>query len=297
MGNAPTFTDARTSKANTIPAVQSAFVDPTHTAQQQAGEAACAAEAAKVDPTRYTFMATQDPKQIYCFHPGVYAGSSGSASATIDIGTGQVGLLMPGAYYLQEGLIVGGNGSYLIGGYEPSAPGVALMFDEHVNQNIFKGNSADSIALNAGTRYPPTYSGGAPADAAIDWAGVSVVTSGPSSPTPPLVITLLVKKDPSCFVPTSSPWVEPSGCDALKDKTINIAGAGKIILEGVQYAPTDNVEISGGSGSDGRVGQIISWTLKYDGGIAINQQGPGAQGPGILRIDAACSPSVACTYP
>jgi hypothetical protein len=53
--------------------------------------------------------------------------------------------------------------------------------------------------------------------------------------------------------------------------------------------PTDNVEISGNSSSNGRVGQIISWTLKYSGGIRINQQGPGTQSNGILRIDAACS--------
>jgi hypothetical protein len=61
------------------------------------------------------------------------------------------------------------------------------------------------------------------------------------------------------------------------------------VLEGVQYAPTDNIAIGGNSGSTGRVGQIISWTLKYAGGIGINQEGPGSLGNGILRIDAACS--------
>ena len=70
---------------------------------------------------------------------------------------------------------------------------------------------------------------------------------------------------------------------------MNIAGGGQLVLEGVQYMPTDNVEISGGSGATGKVGQIISWTLKYSGGVRINQQGPNTEGPGTLRIDAACS--------
>jgi hypothetical protein len=112
-----------------------------------------------------------------------------------------------------------------------------------------------------------------------------------------LLITLLVKKDATCFVPTSAPFVEPAGCDANKDKTINIAGGGSLALEGVQYMPTDNVEIHGGSAGYGQVGQIISWTLFYSGGTHINQEGPGGDGPGILRIDEACSPSAFCNNP
>ena len=100
---------------------------------------------------------------------------------------------------------------------------------------------------------------------------------------------MLVKKDPNCVVPTSPPFIEPTACDANKNKTLNIAGGGSLALEGVQYAPTDNVEIHGGSTGNGRVGQIISWTLTYTGGTHINQEGPGTTGNGILRIDAACS--------
>jgi hypothetical protein len=116
-----------------------------------------------------------------------------------------------------------------------------------------------------------------------------VETSGPDGPTPPILISVLVLKDPDCFVPTSPPFIEPGACNANKNKTINLAGSGQLVLEGVQYMPTDNVEISGSSGSTGKVGQIISWTLKYSGGILINQQGPSSEGPGTLRIDAACS--------
>lgn len=279
-GSPAPYIDARTSSAGPAPKpVQQASVD-----------ANCAAEALKVDKTRYTFMVTQALSSIYCYHPGVYDDPSNAAKAQIVVGSGDVALLEPGAYYLKDGMDVGGR---LIGGYEFGVPGVALMFDEAGPGNcpscILSGNSALTIALNAGTRFPPTYAGGTPATAARDWTNQLVQTSGPDGPTPPLLMTLLVKKDPTCFVPTSAPFTEPPACNAPQDKTLNIAGGGSLALEGVQYAPTDNVEIHGGSSGDGRVGQIISWTLFYSGGTHINQLGPGTTGNGILRIDAACS--------
>jgi hypothetical protein len=242
-------------------------------------------------------MATQTPNTIYCYNPGIYESGSGARNATITAGTGEVALLKPGAYYLKSGADIGGR---LIGGYEPAAPGVALMFDERGPGNcsscIFKGNNALTIALNAGTKFPASYGGGVAATAARDWDNQLVETTGPSSPTPPLPISILVRRDTGgpggtsgCFVPTSPPYIEPTACDANKNQTVNIFGNGDIVLEGVQYAPTDNVTIGGNSSSTGRVGQIISWTLKYSGGISINQQGPGTEGNGILRIDAACS--------
>src|SRR5687768_2456932 len=70
MAGAPTFTDARTSEYATLPAVERADVD-----------AACAAEVAKVDPARYTVMATQPLDKIFCFNPGIYqSGEIGRAS-------------------------------------------------------------------------------------------------------------------------------------------------------------------------------------------------------------------------
>ena len=282
MVGAPTWDDARESQAN-------GAGKPVTTA---AGNSACAAEWAKVDTTRYASIAATSASRVYCYEPGIYTGSTGSKSATITAGTANVALLKPGAFYLREGLDVSGS---LVGGYEPGSKGVAIMFDECPNKCIFNGNNATIIALNAGTKFPATFGGGVAATAAIDWAGNPVQTSGAGAPATPIVITLLVKKDPTCFVPTSEPWIEPTACDASKDKTINIAGSGSLVLEGVQYMPTDNVEISGNSGTSGRVGQIISWTLKFSGGVAINQEGVREEGPGILRLDAACTtPSTVC---
>jgi hypothetical protein len=186
-------------------------------------------------------------------------------------------------------------GGKLIGGYEPGASGVALMFDECNNSACtFSGNNAVTIALNAGSRFPPGAAGTA-ATAARDATGQLVQTSGPASPTPPLPLTLLVKKDPTCFVPTSAPFIEPTACVAQHNTTVNVAGGGSLALEGVQYMPTDNVSVNGGSSGYGRVGQIISWTLAYTGGTHINQEGPTQEGLGILRLDAACTtPTTAC---
>lgn len=280
LGTAPTYTDARTSMAGPIPLPVQNGTDPT-----------CAAEIAKVDTTRYAVMATTLPSNVYCYNPGIY---DTSGPKQIKVANGQVALLKPGAYYLKGGLDVSGA---LIGGYEPGHPGVALMLDECRNTCTFAGNSPSLVvALNAGTKFPATYGGGVAATAAHDWDDQLVQTSGPSSPTPPILISLLVKRDrdgpafgSACVVPTSAPFVEPAACDANHNQTINLFGNGGIVLEGVQYAPTDNMAIGGNSGSTGRVGQIISWTLKYSGGITINQQGPGTAGNGILRIDAACS--------
>jgi len=280
-GTAPTYDDARTSEYTTLPAVERADTDAT-----------CAAEVAKVSVTAYAFMATQAANTIYCYNPGIYLSGPGARNATITASTGEVALLKPGAYYLRSGMDIGGR---VIGGYQAGSPGVALMFDEApassppCPQCIFNGNNAQTIALNAGTKFPPSATTGTAATAARDWDNQLVETTGPTSPTPPLPITLLVKKDPNCVVPTSPPFIEPTACDANKNKTLNIAGGGSLALEGVQYAPTDNVEIHGGSTGNGRVGQIISWTLTYTGGTHINQQGPGTTGNGILRIDAACS--------
>lgn len=290
---APTFDDARTSQYLTEPAVERADTDP-----------ACLTEALKIDPAKYTFMTAQllTPNRIYCYSPGIYLSGSGSRNAQIAVGTGDLGILKPGAYYLKSGLDVGGR---LVGGYEAGRAGVALMLDESGPGNcascVFSGTNALTIALNAGSKFPRGASGAA-ATAAIDWDNQLVQTSGPSSPTTPLVITLLVRKDvagsggtQTCTVPSTPPFIEPAACRDGQNQTIKIAGGGQLDLEGVQYAPTDNVAVSGSSDGNGTVGQIIAWTVSYSGGTTLNQEGPGFQGPGTLRLDAACTaPNMPC---
>jgi hypothetical protein len=285
---APTFTDASTSACGapgpTVPCTTPAL-DPL----------GCGAEVTYLQTSVYAFMATQPLTRIYCYKPGIYDPSSNPKQLTV--ASTDVGILMPGAYYFKSpngGLDVSGR---LIGGYRQSSEGVALMFDECGSGSshcIFTGNNALTIALNVGTKYPPGASGTS-ANAAHDWNDQAVQTSGPSSPTPAILMTLLVKKDSAnCFV-TTYPASEPNSCNDSNNKTLNLAGGGSLDIEGVQYAPTDNVEIHGGSSGTGQVGQIWAWTLFYSGGTQINQQGAGSTGPGVLRLDAACTaPGTPC---
>jgi hypothetical protein len=283
---APTFTDARISTCGAPganPACTRADLDPT----------GCGAEVTYLQTSVYTFMATQPLDRVYCYNPGIYDPSSNPDS--LDAPTGDVVLLMPGAYQFKSpygGLKIRGR---LLGGYRP-ASGVALMFDECANQCVFDGNNAETIALNAGTKFPRG-TVGTGATAAIDWNNQPVMTSGPASPTPAILMTLLVVKDPTCFVPTSPPFLEPPGCDpgSPTNFTINIGGGGQLDIEGVQYMPTDNVAIAGSSDGKGTVGQIIAWTVSYSGGTTLNQDGAGSQGPGTLRLDGACTaPGTPC---
>jgi hypothetical protein len=295
---APTFDDARSSTcttglAGTNQACSRADLDPT-----------CMTEAGKIDPTKYTFMPglLLTPDKIYCYNPGIYLSGAGSKDARIDVGTGDLGILKPGAYYLKSGMQIRGR---VVGGYEAGQPGIALMFDETGPSNcgrcVFDGNNAETIALNAGSKFPRGTAGTA-ATAAIDWDNQLVQTSGASSPTPPILMTLLVRKDTAgaggsqaCLVPTTTPFIEPSGCLDSQNQTISIGGGGQLDVEGVQYMPTDNVTIVGSSDGNGTVGQIISWTLTYSGSTTLNQEGAGNQGPGVLRLDAACTaPGTPC---
>lgn len=285
---APTFHDASDSSCGVPganPACTRADLDPT----------ACGVEATYLQTGAYaSFMATQPLAKVFCYQPGIYDPSSNSKRFTV--ANGNVVLLMPGAYYFKSpygGLDINGR---LLGGYRPSNPGVALMFDECNSQCTFSGNSAPTIALNAGTKFPRG-TPGLGAQAAIDWDNQPVQTSGPGSPTPAILMTLLVIKDTTCYVPTSPPFQEPAGCDpgSPTNFTMNIAGGGQLDVEGVQYMPTDNVAISGSSDGKGTVGQIIAWTVTYSGSTKINQDGVGSQGPGTLRLDAACTaPGTPC---
>jgi hypothetical protein len=140
--------------------------------------------------------------------------------------------------------------------------------------------------LNGGSKIGNA-STGHEATAGLDYSGNPVDTGG-SSPVP---LTLIVPKDPNCNVVL--PY--PTSCDDNHNDTIDLAGGSALYLAGVQYAPSDNVTVAGGSAGVGYVGQIISWTMKYTGGSAINQDFAGSERPGTLRIDAACTaPGTTC---
>jgi len=267
--------------------------DPTKTyASMAAGEdtTTCAEEIAKLSPAYGIDVSTPNVK---CYNPGIY-------TQFLDVPGGTpvtTALLKPGVYFFDDGADISGK---LIGGYEKSKPGVSLVFQECRNPPpsdcAVSAESAELISLNIGDALPGT-TDGAEATAAVGWDGVVVETSGSASPTPPLMMSLVVVPDPLCFVPTSAPFIEPNSCDANENKTLQMPGGGSLWVAGLQYAPTDNIVIAGGSATEGRIGQIVSWTIEYKGGSTMNHYAQDAESNGVLRIDEACSPGSPCVLP
>jgi Flp pilus assembly protein TadG len=252
----------------------------------QLSPAACATEVTSTiltSSSNYNVSAADATAgKVVCYKPGVYNDQNGLTSAA------QVTTMVftPGVYFLNGGLVPG-NHVRVIGGYQPGLKGVAFVFPISCNPSCnFAGNSADLVALNAGSAYPS--GSGTPATAAVNWDTNLVQTTSKI----PIPMTLIVKPDLLCVVaPVDS-------CpDENANKQLKLPGGGSLFVFGVQYAPTDNVAITGGSGSNGYLGQIWAWTVHYTGGSNINLVGAGDPKPGVLRIATPCSPTAICTNP
>ena len=245
--------------------------------------ASCAAALSGTMPAAYNVTAADIASgAALCFKPGSYdfgVGPLGSSVTTM--------VFTPGVYFFNEGLFPG-NQPRVIGGYEPGAPGVAFVFPRHCNPDCsFAAASVPLVALNAGAAYP-TGTGDA-ATAAQNWDG-SLVETNTKTPYP---MTLLVSWDSTCVVgPT-----EPTACKDSENTQLKLPGGGSLFVFHVQYAPSDNVAITGGSGSNGFLGQIWAWTVQYTGGSNINLTGVQNPEPGVLRLATPCSPSAACVNP
>lgn len=276
------------------PALRPDLIYATNAAGQMTA-ADCATEVANNVPSTYknaNLSATgASSGSVICFKPGEYTdpqhkvGSQLNASVTAMVFT-------PGVYFFDGGLQPGNNVE-VVGGYQGNSPGVAFVFPRACSPSCsFAGNSADLIALNAGDAYTgnPTNPVGAgnAATAAVNWDGTRVETTSKV----PLPMTLIVRPDPLCVVALTD-----SCPDENQNKQLNLPGSGSLLAFGVQYAPTDNVSISGGSGSNGYLGQIWAWTVQYTGGSNINLAGAGTPKPGVLRLATACSPGAPCTNP
>lgn len=227
---------------------------------------------------------TPDMTKITCYQKGVY-------SSEVQVNNGRLAILKPGLYFFDGGLDVQGS---VIGGYTPSSPGVALVFPNSAG-TMFKNRTGGGgssltqmVALNAGDRLGN--SSGREASAALDYSGNAVETNT----SPALLMTVIVPPDPRC--PVAYPWV--ASCTNLvenNNKSIDLSGGSVLYLAGVQYAPSDNVTVAGNTASDGYVGQFWAWTIKFTGGSRINMEGKASEGPGTLRLDAACTaPGTPC---
>lgn len=268
--------------------------DPLKTyASSAAGEdtTTCADEIAKLSATYGITVYTPNVK---CYNPGVY-----STFLNVPGGTpSTVALLKPGVFFLDGGADVSGS---LIGGYEKAKSGVSIVFRECKNTPpsgcALSAESARLISLNIGDDLPGT-TGGMEATSAVGWDGQLVQTTGPTSPTPALMMSIVVQPDPGCYVPVAPQLlIEPDSCEANNNKTLRMPGGGNLWVAGLQYAPTDNIVITGGSSTEGRIGQIVSWTMEYMGGSTMNHFAVDSEANGVLRLDEACSPGSPCSLP
>lgn len=225
---------------------------------------------------------TMPDDKVHCLRPGVY--NFIPQNTNLD----EVFLLEPGVYFLDKGMT---NTRALIGGWQAGLPGVALVFLEANTQNgsvpgQLQANNSEVFALNYGEDYKEGT--GLRATAARDDFGNPVETTSPN-PSLKTLMTLMVVPDPTCYVAAE----EPSGCIASKNKTLSLPGGGELWVAGVQYAPTDNVVITGNSASEGVVGQIVAWTITFNSS-RLNLEAAASETNGVLRLDRACSPTAVC---
>jgi hypothetical protein len=204
------------------------------------------------------------PAGAVCYKPGIYSAKFRDNKNT------DVSYLEPGRYFFNGGLDISGS---LIGGNVTGGQGVIIWVPKNASIAL---NNALKISLNYGP----------------DTCTQDSCRSGPAldedlTPlrTPQgLNLTIEVEKDSSCFVGLT-PLEACSGTSVL-----TMPGNGNSLIGGVVYAPSDKIVVSGNnSNSVGTVGQIIGWTVTYQGGAELNQVYPGIEGPGILRLDEACS--------
>ena len=233
-----------------------------------------------------------DPTKIttWCFKPGVYQYMLDARERDDPVTNLPIAyLLEPGVYFFDYGVNVQ---SSLIGGYVAGSPGVALVMLEANNTNRLPGQMTTSsfsslLALNFGDAY--LNSSGSWASAAVGPQGL-VETPDPNG----VLLTLMVEPDRVNCLPIVA--VETTACKGTENdrKTLKLTGGGNIFLAGVQYAPTDNVELKGNSGQASDVGAMWAWTITFNSSV-FNIRTANPELLGVLRLDRACSPGNLCT--
>ncbi len=209
---------------------------------------------------------------LTCYQPGIYTDKF-SLTSNKDIA-----YLMPGAYEFTAGMKLGGT---LAGGLVDSQPGVVLVLPQ---TTTLDPNNAVGMILNVGSSSCGANS--CRATPAVDFSGTSAATSTLIKTLEGLTVTMEVPRDEGCFSGTNPIM---GTCSINQNHTIGLAGTGVLLVAGVLYGPSDNMNINGGSSQTGVVGQIISWTVTYTGGSVLNQDFPVNDGKGVLRLDKACS--------
>ena len=246
----------------------------TQWSTQVAGQTPCPAS---VPSSAWSNALGVNPSTWTCYQPGVY-----TAHQAFTVGTGEAAYLLPGVYWFQSGMSVGGT---LAGGLDTTPTdlthggAVDLYFTES-NTKTLSALNTENLVLNVGDHgCTPSPTNACTPPPAKDGLGKPMQTSEG------LLLTIEVARDPSCFTGTT-----PQLCSDNQNATVNIGGNGVFRIAGILYGPSDKMQInSNNTIQGGTVGQIISWTVRYGGGPLLTQAYPGKLGNGILHLDTACS--------
>ena len=244
----------------------------------------CETEVAKIPSAYGVAVADVATGEVACYKPGAYNFALKSPAGVTSM------IFTPGVYFLNGGYMPGNNVK-VIGGYDATTSGVAFVFPRSCTPGCgFDGNTADLVALNAGDAYP-SGSGSRPSGA-VNWDGSVVETNGHIH----IPMTLIVRPDTRCL-PVAPEFDDNPDCPTTGNQQLSLPGGGSLFVFGIQYSPTDNVVIAGGSGSNGYLGQIWAWTVQYTGGSNINLTAATDPEAGVLRLATPCSPGTSCVAP
>lgn len=224
------------------------------------GKVTCPADATLVTTLAANGYGTYAASKLVCFAPGKY-------SATLSVNNGDVGVMLPGIHFLNQGIDLKGT---LIGGYEAAVPGVAIIVP--YTQEVKLTGTPPFFALNRGTAFDGRVGG---------QEAAPVLTTNEA---PPVTLSLVVTRNPACTVVVPAP-----SCGSTTLDFSGFGGKGFVSIAGVVYGPSDNMEVSGNGDSRGYVGRIVAWTITYSGGSTLTQHYVGAPVNGVVRLDEACS--------
>lgn len=224
-----------------------------------------------------------------CYYPGAY-------SSTVKInGSNEGAYLTPGVYYFEQGLSVN-SGSILAGGVNSGSEGVVLVFPESGSNNFSTNSSTSTVVLNTGDLTGTLAGGNIRASNPADPNVIAPTdASGKQLETPQgMLLTIEVLRDNSCFGGSSTSMI-PQLCTTTHNQVVTFTGNPTILIGGVIYGPSDNMQItSNATNQSGIYGQIVSYTVSYGGGAQLNQEYPAKPLNTVLRLDTMCSPGVAC---
>ena len=221
------------------------------------GVLTCDSDSPRIGPGYYTGITVESGKCLI-LDPTYH--HSSVTSTVPDVATPVTQLELPGVFYVngpinvnQNAMIVGDGVSIFV------RPGPGS------NSNLFTVSSGGVVDLNRGTS--PLSSGAVNLGAwtrkgasTYSWNGTNWTYTGSTDTTEAGIALYVIKRSQYSSV-------------AADDNTsiITISSGAALAWNGITYAPHDNVTLAGQPGHDG-VGQLVSWTFTFSGGVTVHQR-------------------------